>query len=134
FVNDKWAIGPVVGVSVDSQDHIWIIQRVSAIAKNERYTAASQNPPIADCCVLAPPIMEFDQAGNLISAWGGPGTGYEWPEHEHSVYADPKGFVWTAGGDARKDAQILKFTRDGKFVLQIGHKGKSGGNSDTVNF
>jgi sugar lactone lactonase YvrE len=129
---EKWAVGPVVGVSVDDRDHIWVIHRRSALLQNERYTAAAQNPPIAECCIPAPPILEFDRAGNLLSSWGGPGAGYEWPQSEHGIYVDAKGYVWTAGNGA-KDAQILKFTRDGTFVLQIGRSGQSTGNSDTQN-
>ena len=129
---ETWAIGPVVGVSVDARDHIWIVHRRSALITNERYTASAQNPPIALCCEPAPPILEFDQAGNLVSSWGGQGAGYEWPQSEHGIYVDQKDFVWTAGNGAR-DAQILKFTRLGKFVLQIGHQGKSAGNNDTEN-
>jgi DNA-binding beta-propeller fold protein YncE len=129
---ETWAIGPVVGVSVDARDHIWIVHRRSALITNERYTASAQKPPIALCCEPAPPILEFDQVGNLVSSWGGQGSGYEWPQSEHGIYVDQKDFVWTAGNGAR-DAQILKFTRQGKFVLQIGHQGKSTGNNDTVN-
>jgi DNA-binding beta-propeller fold protein YncE len=129
---ETWAIGPVVGVSVDARDHIWIVHRRSALITNERYTASAQKPPIALCCEPAPPILEFDQAGNLVSSWGGQGAGYEWPQSEHGIYVDQKDFVWTAGNGAR-DAQILKFTRLGKFVLQIGHQGKSAGNKDTEN-
>ena len=129
---ETWAVGPVVGVAVDKHDHIWIVHRVSALQKNERYTAAAQNPPIAECCIPAPPILEFDQAGNLVSSWGGPGKGYEWPQSEHGIFVDDKDFVWTAG-NGEKDAQILKFTHQGKFVLQIGRQGQSKGNSDTGN-
>ena len=77
-------------------------------------------------------MLEFDAAGNFIQAWGGPGQGYDWPDSEHGVYVDPKGFVWI-GGNGDKDHQILKFTRDGKFVLQIGRAGQSKGNADTQN-
>jgi len=48
--------------------------------------------------------------------------GYDWPQNEHGIHIDDKGFVWISGnGD--EDLQILKFTKDGKFVLQIGHPG-----------
>ena len=73
-----------------------------------------------------------DEAGNFIQAWGGPGQGYEWPNSEHGVYIDPKGFVWI-GGNGDKDHQILKFTKAGKFVMQIGRAGQSKGNADTQN-
>jgi hypothetical protein len=80
----------------------------------------------------APPVLEFDAAGTFIQGWGGPGQGYQWPEVEHGIYVDPKGFVWI-GGNGEKDHQIVKFTRDGKFVAQIGRAGQSKGNSDTQN-
>jgi DNA-binding beta-propeller fold protein YncE len=76
--------------------------------------------------------LEFDQAGNLLSSWGGPGPGYEWPQLEHGIYVDDRDNVWLgAGGD--KDAHILKFTRQGKFLMQIGHQGKGQGSNDTQN-
>src|SRR5205807_4520116 len=68
FPNDKWAVGPMVGVGVDLHAHIWVMNRTTAIAKNERYNASLQNPPLAECCMPAPPILGFDQAGNLINA------------------------------------------------------------------
>ena len=80
----------------------------------------------------APPLLEFDAAGNFIQAWGGPGQGYEWPNSEHGVYVDPKGFVWI-GGNGANDNHILKFTKAGKFVMQIGRAGQSKGNADTQN-
>ena len=132
FPNDKWAVGPMVGVGVDSHDHIWVMNRATAIAKNDRYNASLQNPPLAECCMPAPPILGFDQAGNLINSFGGPGPGYEWPATEHGISIDQQDNIWTgASGDG--DSHVLKFSHDGKFLIQIGHKGQSKGNSDTVN-
>ena len=77
-------------------------------------------------------MLEFDQDGTLVSSWGGPGAGYEWPQLEHGIYVDDQDNVWLgAGGD--KDAHILKFTRQGKFLMQIGHQGKGRGSNDTEN-
>jgi DNA-binding beta-propeller fold protein YncE len=129
---EKWAVGPVVGVAVDRRDHIWIVHRVSALVRNERYTAAAANPPQAECCVPAPPVLEFDQSGNLVSSWGGSGAGYQWPQSEHGIFVDHRDNVWLAANGA-KDAHILKFTREGKFARQLGHQGESGGNNDTKN-
>src|SRR5262249_33557621 len=78
----------------------------------------------------APPVLEFDQDGTLVQSWGGPGAGYEWPQLEHGIYVDAQDHVWIGGG-GEKDAQILKFTRDGRFLLQIGHQGKGRGSNDT---
>lgn len=77
--------------------------------------------------------MEFDPEGNFIEGWGGPGTGYDWPENEHGITIDYKGNVWI-GGNGKKENQFLKFTKTGKFLLQIGHPGQSTGSNDTSNF
>ena len=125
-----WILGQVSGVAVDKRNHIWIIHRPRSLS--EREVGAQHNPPWSKCCRAAPPILVFDQAGNLIRSWGGAGAGYEWPSVEHGLFIDDNDFVWTAGsGD--KDAQILKFRLDGKFVLQIGRSGLSKGSNDTEN-
>ena len=80
----------------------------------------------------APAVLEFDQAGNYIQGWGGPGEGYDWPQAEHGIFVDHKGYVWITG-EGPED-QILKFTKAGKFVLQIGHGGHKKTNQDTENF
>ena len=119
---NHWLVGAVVGVAVDANDHVWITHRPSTLQPNETRSFWK----------AAPPVLEFDQAGNLVSSWGGPGAGYEWPQLEHGIYIDHQDNVWLGGG-GDKDAQILKFTRQGKFLLQIGHQGKNGGSNDTQN-
>ncbi|WP_024577525.1 MULTISPECIES: hypothetical protein [unclassified Afipia] len=126
---NNWIMGQAAGVAVDAQDHIWVLQRPRTLTDDEK--AASFNPPRTKCCVPAPPVMEFDQAGNLIKAWGGKGEGYDWPTNEHGIYIDAKGFVWLAG-NGENDGQILKFTREGKFVMQIGRSGLQTNSSDTT--
>src|ERR1700682_3159287 len=122
---NHWLLGSTIGVDVDSQDHVWIIHRTSAtLNNNER--GAELNPPIAECCKGAPPVLEFDQAGNLVHSWGGPGAGFEWPESNHAITIDGKGNVWI-GGNGDNDGQILKFTKDGKFVKQFGFGWASAG-------
>jgi DNA-binding beta-propeller fold protein YncE len=124
---NKWIMGQAAGVAVDAQDHIWVVQRPRTLTDDEK--AASFDPPRTKCCVPAPPVMEFDQEGNLVQAWGGPGAGYDWPENEHGIHIDHRGFVWIAG-NGNNDGQILKFTREGKFVLQIGKPGPQTNSSD----
>ena len=58
-----------------------------------------------------------------MRSWGGPGAGYEWPKTEHGIFIDANDFVWLAGS-GNPDGQLLKFTMDGKFVMQIGKSGK----------
>ena len=114
---NNWLMGQVAGIRVDRFDHIWVVQRPGSL--NKRELAAQQTPVEAKCCVAAPPVLVFDQSGNLIRHWGGPGQGYDWPKSEHSIYIDDNDFIWLAGNE-KVDGQLLKFTMDGNFVLQIG--------------
>ncbi|MBI4886589.1 MAG: hypothetical protein HY824_05820 [Acidobacteria bacterium] len=128
----QWAIGAIGGMAVDSRDHIWVLHRPGPLRANERFAGADDTPPKAECCIPAPPVLEFDQEGKLVASWGGPGPGYEWPQIEHGIFVDHNDNVWIAGsGD--KDAQVLKFTRQGTFIAQFGHQGRSRGSADTEN-
>src|SRR5436309_2856520 len=163
---NHWIMGNTIGVSVDAQDHVWIIHRQGSLEAKEVY--ATTNPPGSSCCLPAPPVLEFDQAGNLIGHWGGPGQGYEWPDSNHGITVDYKGNVWiggngrgtapgaapggAAGGRGQPaqgtpppegqtagalgyfhDSMIMKFTQDGKFLMQIGKPGQSKGSNDLEN-
>ena len=124
---NNWAIGQVSGVAVDERDHVWIIHRPRSLSRGE--TLAAANPPTAICCVAAPPVIEFDPEGNVVQAWGGDGQGFDWPRQEHGIRVD-KSSVWF-GGNHRQDGAVLKFGRDGKFMLQIGKAGPRRGDQDT---
>ncbi len=126
---NDWVLGQVAGVHVDSNDRIWIVQRPRSLT--ERELGASQEPPLSNCCVAAPPVLEFDPSGNLLRAWGGPAEGYDWPRNEHGIHV-ADGFVWLAG-NGEGDNQILKFTTDGEFVMQIGAADENTGSNDTAN-
>ena len=129
---DEGLLGMVIGISVDAADNVWIVHRgARTLNNNER--GAELDPPVAHCCRTAPPVIAFNQEGDVIASWGGPGEGYEWPESMHGIHVDYRGDVWL-GGNGAKDSQILKFTRQGKFVLQSGHYGKNAGSNDPENF
>ena len=150
---NHWLLGMTIGVSVDAQDHIWIIHRGGSLERMENYLAA--NPPASECCMAAPPVLEFDEEGTLIGHWGGPGQGYDWPASNHGITVDYKGNVWIGGngrgaavapptqaaalnesqpgGGPFNDNMVLKFTQDGKFLMQIGHPGQSKGSNDLEN-
>lgn len=115
---NNWIMGQVGGMAVDSQDHIWVLQRPGSNTKDD--LGAAQSPPASECCVSAPPVLVFDTAGDLLKSWGGPGSGYDWPGSEHSIFVDPAGNVWITGNGA-KDRQAIKFGSNGKFLLEIGH-------------
>ena len=116
---NNWAVGPVSGIATDARDHIWIIHRVEGVKEAGR--------------VPAPPVIEFDPAGNVVQTWGGPGPGYDWPQQVHGITVDDaNGRVWITG-NGEKDTHILAFTRAGKFLRQIGRAGMSGGSNNTAN-
>jgi len=125
---NHWVMGNVIGVGVDAQDHVYIIHRgAGSLEPKEIYAAA--NPPASECCLPAPPVLEFDAEGNMVRSWGGPGAGYEWPESNHGITPDAKGNLWI-GGNGGNDGHILKFTKDGKFVKQFGFAYASAGSND----
>lgn len=127
---NRWTTGQVSGISVDGRDHVWVIHRPATIAATMRTAAAA--PRAARCCVPAPPVLEFDQNGRFVRAFGGPGSGFEWPANEHGIHADADGNIWVAG-NGKGDNHILKFTNAGRFLLQIGRSGRSKGSRDTAN-
>jgi DNA-binding beta-propeller fold protein YncE len=122
---NNWALGNAIGIAVDSQDRVWMLHRTSGVDRN--FTT-----PGGTCCTVAPPVLGFDQSGNLVRSWGGPGQGYEWPDSNHGLWIDHQGNFWV-GGNGDKDTQVLKFTADGKFLLQIGKHGVHNGSNDTAN-
>ncbi len=155
---NHWLMGQTIGVTVDAQDHIWIIHRAGSLEAGEQHLTAK----IAQCCAAAPPVLVFDQAGNLINSWGGKGQGYDWPDSNHGIFVDFKGNVWIGGNgrgpasgrgalngqdeelatgargpggrvDPFSDNQVLKFTQQGKFLLQIGKPKSSKGSNDIEN-
>jgi DNA-binding beta-propeller fold protein YncE len=136
---NHWVLGNVIGVGVDANDHVFIVHRNDTFdARNE--IGAAQKPPLSDCCVPAPPVLEFDPAGNLVKAWGGPPEDkqYVWPSSNHGISIDNKNNVWIGGnggrGDAGSDSHILKFTHDGKFLMQIGEPGQATNSNSTTHF
>ena len=124
---NNWILGQTSGVAVDAEDHVWLLHR-------PRTLDARQRGEEGMCCTPAPPVIEFSPDGTVLRSWGGPDTDadYQWPESEHGIHVDHEGYVWI-GGNAADDAHILKFTKDGEFVLQIGRYGESGGSNDEAN-
>ena len=147
---NHWVIGAVIGVSVDANDRIWIIHREGSLEPKEKY--AVMKPAQAECCAPAPPVLAFNEAGDLVGSWGGPGEGFEWPASNHGIDVDHKGNVWI-GGNGRgaqpaplpsdesrmasagpvHDSMVLKFTQNGRFLMQIGKANSSRGSNDTAN-
>ena len=175
---NHWVFGSITGVAVDAQDHVWVTHRgADSLEGNEKGMMATPQTS-TKCCTAAPFILEFDGDGKLLSHFGGPGQGYQWPQSPGGIAVDAKGNVWIAAagletppagrgrgpvdpdavgppggarGDAARggteaargaapgrgrgptvpagpaDAHVLKFAKDGKFLLQIGTPGKMEG-------
>lgn len=131
---NHWLLGSAIGVGVDSRDHVFIIHRGNPTLNQRTEAGAAAKPPIGECCLAAPPILEFDPEGNLVASWGGPEPGHDWPESNHGISIDPKDNVWIGGNGAcpndstataacpkgTVDSFILKFTHDGKFLFEFG--------------
>ncbi|HEY6644397.1 hypothetical protein [Povalibacter sp.] len=136
---NQWALGLINGIHVDARNHLWLFHSPELVPKYA--LGAQQDPPAGKCCVAAPAIMEFDEAGNVLRAWGGPNEakGYDWPTAGHGLFVDYKGNIWIGGSQTRvgadgtpPDGMYLKFSPDGKFLLQIGGRGPSKGSLDTT--
>ncbi|HTE39898.1 MAG TPA: hypothetical protein VK629_03660, partial [Steroidobacteraceae bacterium] len=142
---NHWILGNVIGVAVDSRDHVYIVHRDS----DSLFGGATEiglKLGVSECCRPAPPVLEFDPEGNLVRAWGGPGEGYTWPASNHGLEVDSKGNIWiggnggSAGGGPNNapgvpfDSHILKFTNDGKFLQQIGEPGKPADSNSQTHF
>jgi DNA-binding beta-propeller fold protein YncE len=127
-IPNNWVFGQVSGLAAGPDGDIWVLQRPRTAAGLGR-----------DASRVAPAVVRFDPQGNFITAWGGPDyvadTRFEWPAQEHGIAVDYRGNVWLAGhgGGQTPDNQILKFTGDGEFIMQIGHRAQSQGNLDTQN-
>jgi DNA-binding beta-propeller fold protein YncE len=162
---NNWILGQIGGLYVDPHDHIWVYNRPRTMTNEE---AGLEGPvpgavnekgqpvnglgqvrtygTIADCCKAAPSVLEFDSAGKLLRAWGGPAdpgfiggkckaeAGCLWPSSEHGIYIDQNDNVWLSGNSAAADKGgspwatnkqggdgfVQKFDMDGNFKLRIG--------------
>jgi NHL repeat len=177
---NKWLVGQVGGIAVDRHDNIWILQRARTLTSDEAGAlGAYVDPatgetatipdeeggepipvnalgqprpfgPIADCCIPAPAVMQFDPDGNLLQAWGGPADegylgsercreedGCVWPATEHGIFVDHNDNVYIAGNGTGEggfpwaathgdDSHVLKFSSDGTFLLRVGDPGFGG--------
>jgi len=142
---NNWVFGQTIGLGIDEKDQVWIIHRGNDPGNLDRTEYAFPPPAagrggrggppaeaaggtptqpsrVSECCNPAPPVVAFDSAGNVVHSWGGPSVTPEWPDSNHGIVVDHKGFVWI-GGNGGPDSHILKFTRDGKLVAEFGKKG-----------
>ena len=123
-------LGHASSFAIDAQDNVWLLHRPRTLKP-------------AQAAMAAKPVMVFNSAGDFLKSWGGEGPGYDWPQREHGIHIDYKGFVWIGGNNCPTsgiaglkpvaDDALLKFTEDGKLMMQIGKSNQSKGDADTTN-
>ena len=75
FQDQSWVLGSITGVTVDAQNHVWVVHRGGDSLENNEKGMMLTPPSASLCCQAAPFVLEFDQKGVLVSSWGGPGHG-----------------------------------------------------------
>ena len=130
-IPNGWIYGTVIGVTVDAQDHVYIVHR--GVSGDEANAEGDQ--PLAACCSSAPPVLQFDPEGNLVRAWGGPVESgeYVWPGSNHGLGIDQMGNVWI-GGNGGGDSHVLKFTQDGQYLGTYGEPGQGRDSNSMTHF
>ena len=124
---NRWIMGAVTAVFVDAQDHVWVTHLPETLTPEE--ISVVQDPPLGTCCVPAPIVIEFDAQGNVIQGWGDPATQdiSEFPRNAHGLFIDHNDFVWIG---TFRHHRVMKFTRSGELVMQIGEYEVNAGSND----
>jgi hypothetical protein len=130
----NWIMSHVEHLFVDANDHIWVFQEPNIVQPEE--AGLAQKPPLSECCIPAPAVIEFDSEGNTLNAYG-PGVTPGWPTGATGVlWIDKKGNFWTTGGGRRPGAhvprpetadtqipwnrRVIEISKEGKILLEIG--------------
>jgi len=89
---NKWKMGGVTGLAVDTDDNVWVLNRPNDLRNLE--LQAELTPPIADCCTRPPSMIHLDKAGNVIGSFDAP--------QGHGMDVDSQGFVYIGQDTVRK--------------------------------
>ncbi len=128
---DNWVTGEVAGTCIDSNDHVFIVNRGFQTGGLVSPEGVAGQPVKSKA---SPPVIEFDRAGNVVNSWGDPahnteaqgtlaiGTNKVLPNGIHGCYVDYQDNVWIGGNG---DGVVQKYSHDGRhLLLQIGIKGE----------
>ena len=119
---NDWILQGVSGMYADDDGLIWVLNRPRDITAAE--SGAASDPPEAECCTAPPSVLAFDAEGNLVHAWGIPDSVPGWPAREHTIFVTGDGVVWIGG--SQPGDSLLRFTREGEFLGDFGHRGPRG--------
>jgi NHL repeat len=123
---DRWVTGEMGGVCVDSQDHVFIAQRVSDVGGMDGHLEGLTNDEL-NAGQAAPPIIEFDPEGKVANSWG---NATLLPKDLHGCSIDNQGHVWLDGSE---DGIVQEYSHDGKeLLLQMGKRGMFDSSDGTV--
>lgn len=112
---NQWVLGGLGGVCTDAQDHVFILNRQD-VAEGDLNAGR-----------LAPQIIEFNQAGDVVNSWGDP---VRLDPRLHSCYVDNDTNIWIASSPS---GMVQKYTHDGRtLLLQVGKKGTVDSSDGTV--
>ena len=124
---DRWVTGEMGGVCVDSQDHVFIAQRVNDVGGMDGHLEGLTNDEL-NAGQAAPPIIEFNAEGKVVNSWGNLTI---LPKDLHGCAIDREGHVWLDGSE---DGIIQEYSHDGsELLLQIGKRGVFDSSDGTVN-
>ncbi len=122
---ENWILGAVTGIAVDGGGHVWVTHAQGMATPAA--LGAAQDPPVSQCCVPAPGVLELDPQGNVVQSWDTSQGEYAWPDVPHGLFVDHNDYVWVG---SRPHHQVLKFSREGELVLTIGEQDETGGSND----
>jgi sugar lactone lactonase YvrE len=107
-------IGSSLAAAYGPDGHLWLLQE-----------------PNGTDPALLPHVVEFDQTGAFVGAWGGPDSVPEangvsqWPEGVEGLEVDAESNLWIFGYKS-EDHAVLKFSRAGELLLRIGERAVPG--------
>jgi peptidylamidoglycolate lyase len=112
-----YAIGPAVGIDVDTDGHIFLFSRAGREWK--------ELMPVPSTRISGKTILEIDgKTGELINSWG---------DHlfvmPHGLTVDTANNIWVTDVELQ---QVFKFSHTGKLLMTLGEAGVSG--NDTAHF
>ncbi len=137
-----WVLGQVGGTCIDANDHVFIVTRAfqtGGLTSPEGVGGANPSTGALGGAFRsrpAPPVLEFDSAGNVVNTWGDPslvptgtpppigtnsivGQNAVLPNGMHGCYVDYLNNVWIGGNS---DGVFQRYSHDGVFQMQIGTK------------
>ena len=104
---EQWVVSGLVGLCIDSQDHVLVLHRQEEMSEGSRNAG-----------VPAPLIIEFDTEGNVVNSWGDPDL---LDLRLHSCHFDEDDNVWIASAPS---GMLQQYSHDGsRLLMQIGEKG-----------